>query len=205
MRTLTRIPQQVVETVANSLGPEMSLAHGAGDLDTMRRLYRQTIALNIWSAAGVCLVLTVAGQPFYEFWTRGEVNWDNSLFLGLLVVVCTGALYHSGMVLVLAINKAEMIAPTMLISSALTLVVAIPLIQTLGVMGMAVALVVDGGLRIVLTHRSVRSVLGEHPSDMASYVFVTFNGIRGRVFFLAKTCARGDSDGGTWSCGAPDH
>lgn len=174
MRTLTRIPQQVVETVANSLGPEMSLAHGASDLETMRRLYRQAIALNIWSAAAVCVVLMVAGQPFYEFWTRGEVIWDSSLFLGLLVVVCTGALYHSGMVLILSINKAEMIAPTMLISSALTLVVAVPLVQTLGVMGMAVALVVDGGLRIVLTQRSVKSVLGEKASDMAFYVGVTF-------------------------------
>jgi O-antigen/teichoic acid export membrane protein len=174
MRTLTRIPQQAVEMVANSLGPEISLAHGQSDLDTMRRLYRQAIALNIWSAGGVCLILTVVGQPFYEFWTRGEVVWDQSLFLGLLAVVCISALYHSSMVVVMATNRSAMIAAPMVVGALATLALAIPVAEGVGVMGMAVILALDGIFRVAATTRAMRIILEEKIGRVVFYVCVSF-------------------------------
>jgi O-antigen/teichoic acid export membrane protein len=174
MRTLTRIPQQAVEMVANSLGPEISLAHGRSDLVTMRRLYRQAIALNIWSAGAVCLVLTVVGHPFYVFWTQGEVIWDQSLFLGVLAVVCVSALYHSSMVVVLATNKSAMIALPMLIGALATLGIAVPLTEKLGLIGMVLALVLDGVLRIAVTTRAMKIIQEEKISSVVFYVCVSF-------------------------------
>ena len=174
MRTLTRIPQQVVEMVSNSVWPEISLAHGAGDVDTMRRLYRQAVALNVWSAVGICLVLAIVGEPFYEIWTRGAVVWDTSLFIGLLVVVFVNSLHHASTVTLFAVNRHEKLAVAFVLGSLLSVAIALPLIQAFGVLGMALALIVDGCLRLIAATRGVKVVIDDSTRAVAGYVFVTF-------------------------------
>ena len=174
MRTLTRIPQQAVEMVSNSVWPEISLAHGAGEIDTMRRLYRRAVALNVWSAGGICLVLAVVGQPFYEFWTRGAVVWDTSLFLGLLAVVAVNSLHHASTVSLYAVNRHEMLAVAFVFGSLVSLAIAVPLIQAFGVLGMALALIVDASLRLIAASRGVTLVIGERIPAVVGYVLVTF-------------------------------
>ena len=188
MRTLTRIPQQMVEMVSNSVWPELSLAHGAGETDTMRRLYRQAIALNAWSAGAICLVLAVVGQPFYEIWTQGTVVWDTPLFVGLLVVVFVNSLHHASTVSLYAVNRHEMLAVAFIASSLLSLAIAVPFIQAYGVLGMALALVVDGCLRLVVAARGANIVIGDNAREIARYVFLSFWRDLGR--FLSTLPAR---------------
>jgi len=174
VRTLTRVPQQAVETISNAVWPEFSLAYGAGDADAMRRLYRQAIGLNIWCMGLICLALLAFGQPVYEIWTRVAITWDNTLFVAMLAVVAVNALHFGSTVSLFAINRHERIAVWFVAAAVLSLALAVPLAETFGVVGVAMALVVDGVVRLMATMRGVRGIIDDTVGEVVRYLFIDF-------------------------------
>lgn len=174
IRTLTRVPQQAVEMICNSVWAEFSLAHGAGDTAMMRRLHRQAIGLNVWSVAFICLLLVLFGKPVYEVWTRGEVAWHATLFAGMLLVVVVNMFHFASAISLVAVNRHEPLSIAFLVSAIASLAMAVPLIQAFGLTGMAFALIADGIVRFIVSARAVRGLIDDRLADIVRYVLIGF-------------------------------
>ncbi|MBT5267460.1 MAG: hypothetical protein HOL85_21705 [Rhodospirillaceae bacterium] len=174
VRTLTRLPQQFIEVISNSVWPEFSIAFGRGDDDLMRRLHRQVMALNIWGTLILAALVLTVGEWIYQHWTRGEVDWDPVLVVMLLLVVWISSLHFASVVAVISINRQELIAGPFLLIAVVTLVAAYGLVEVYGVAGMALALAGEGLARAVVAFAAARHVLEDPPNQLFKYAVGEF-------------------------------
>lgn len=104
MRTLARIPVQIVNALNSSVWPEMSRAHGAADTPLLRTLHRNTWGLTV-ALVGICGIgLMVLGPWIAQLWLRSTVVFDPIVLLALVLVSVVSATWNASSVVLAAIN-----------------------------------------------------------------------------------------------------
>lgn len=119
-RTVSRIALQVVQTVNNTVWPELSIAFGAGNMDLVRLLHRRACQLALFISMSVVVVVAIFGPTFLHHWTRGKVPPSTGLVSLLLIVVVFYSLWSTSSTLVSAINKHERLATLYTVATGLT-------------------------------------------------------------------------------------
>jgi O-antigen/teichoic acid export membrane protein len=104
MRTLARLPMQIANAFNASVWPEMSRAHGAGDVALLRRLHRSSWAVALPLAAGAGLVLVLMGEWIGRLWLGPQVHVDANVLLALVVVTVLSVVWNASSVVMSAIN-----------------------------------------------------------------------------------------------------
>ncbi|WP_338440520.1 oligosaccharide flippase family protein [uncultured Aquabacterium sp.] len=85
MRTLARLPVQLTNVLNNAVSPEVSRAHGEGDLGKIRRLHRTAWALTAGLGLLACVALGLLGPWISRLWL-GHDHHDQATLLWLLAV-----------------------------------------------------------------------------------------------------------------------
>jgi O-antigen/teichoic acid export membrane protein len=140
MRTLTRFGFQIMESVKNTLWPELSIAYGAQNWTLARRLHRVACQASLWSSLATVVFLFFAGDRVMTIWTRGRIVPDEAAFRWLLLVVVATSFWHTSSVVTIASNTHERVAAVYLAGTAASLVMARLLMPHFGISGAAMAL-----------------------------------------------------------------
>lgn len=104
LRTLARVPVQLTNMFNSSIWPELSRAHGAGNLNLMRKLHRASWGLNLLLVAPLAAVLIAVGPWVVRLWLGAEAPFDPWVLAALIVVSVISAVWHASSVVLVAIN-----------------------------------------------------------------------------------------------------
>jgi len=134
MRTLARLPVQLTNVLNNAVSPEVSRAHGEGDLGKIRRLHRSAWAVTTAAGLLACVGLWVLGPWISHLWL-GAGHHD-PLTLGVLLAISwVSAVWNVSSIVLTATNAHVRLSAIFLVVNASGLGVAALLGQWPGVAG----------------------------------------------------------------------
>lgn len=142
MRTLTRFVLQVMDSIKNSVWPELSAAYGAQDWRLARKLHRHACQASLWLAALSLAGLFVFGPRVYAIWTHGRVTMDPTTFHLLLLVMLASSFWNTSSVVALATNRHQRVAAVYICATAASVGLAVVLTRSFQLPGAAVSLLV---------------------------------------------------------------
>jgi O-antigen/teichoic acid export membrane protein len=140
MRTLTRFGFQLMESVKNSVWPELSAAYGGQNWALARRLHRAACQASLWSSLATSLILFFLGRRVIALWTHGRVALDETAFHWLLLVIVANSFWYTSSVVTIAANTHQRVAAFYFSGAACSLGLAYVLIPHFGISGSAMAL-----------------------------------------------------------------
>jgi O-antigen/teichoic acid export membrane protein len=140
-RTLARVPMQITNMFNSSVWPEMSRAHGAGDIGLLRTLHRASWGMTLVLVLGCGLTLMVLGSWFADIWLGSSANFEPRLLAALVMITVISAIWNSSSVVLSAINAHAGLGARYVIVNASCLALAWALTPAFGWWGLLPALV----------------------------------------------------------------
>ncbi|HEX4487533.1 MAG TPA: lipopolysaccharide biosynthesis protein [Terriglobales bacterium] len=140
MRTLTRFGFQIMESVKNSVWPELSAAYGARNWPLARRLHRVACQASLWSSLFSVSFLFFFGERIITLWTHGRVTADPTAFRWLLLAIAANSFWYTSSVVTVASNQHQRVAACYLVGTAASLLLARLFLPHFGISGAAMAL-----------------------------------------------------------------
>lgn len=104
LRTLSRLPIQIVNTFNSSVWPEMSRAYGAGDLALLRSLHRGTWGVTLLLVLVSGIVLVALGEAFAHAWLGTAAPFDQTVMFALVLITVLTAVWNASSVVMSAVN-----------------------------------------------------------------------------------------------------
>jgi O-antigen/teichoic acid export membrane protein len=158
IRTLSRGLLLIVETIKNSIWPELSYAIGCQDWVLGRKIFRIAMQISVYLSLIGGLTMAALGPWIFAKWTHGRVAFSMPTFLFLLVSLFFYSVWNTSSVALTAANKHERLAVGLLVSTFLSLAVAFPMVKWLGLPGAPLAqiLIVDIPMTIFVLPISCR-------------------------------------------------
>jgi O-antigen/teichoic acid export membrane protein len=164
LRTLTRVPLQLVYSASHAAEPELASAFGAGDRALMRSLFLQMLRASVWLAALAAVAIGVSGGRILTWWTHGDVQMHTALFVGLLGSAVASVLWYGALVVLRAANLHLHAAAAYVAGSLLAVASAGLMMQwTHDVAGAGVALLCMDGIMTIYTLRAAAKLLDIKP------------------------------------------
>lgn len=124
MRTLARLPVQLTNVLNNAVSPEVSRAHGEGNLGQIRRLHRTAWALTAGLGLLACAALGVLGPWLSRLWL-GPGHHDQLTLMLLLAVSWVSAVWNVSSIVLTATNAHVRLSAIFLAVNALGLGLAV--------------------------------------------------------------------------------
>lgn len=165
MRTLSRFPYQVIDSIKNAVWPELSSAYGAQKWELARKLHRSSCQIALWFALVAVIGLAIGGPACFRIWTRGQVVMDQPCFDILLLVVVASSLWNTSSAVSVAANRHEHLALQYILGTSGSLLLGYVLVQHFGLTGAAVALLACDLWMGCFVVRASNRLLGDHTPD----------------------------------------
>lgn len=140
MRTMSRLPYQVIDSLKNAVWPELSTSLGMQDLILARKLHRYSCKAAFWFALISVLGLAAVGPYVFRVWTGERVHMDLPCYFVLLSVVVASSFWNASSAVPIAANRHERLALQYLVGTAGSLVLGYFLIPHFRLTGVAMAL-----------------------------------------------------------------
>jgi O-antigen/teichoic acid export membrane protein len=140
MRTITRVINQVADSVAGAYAVELSKTLATDDRAATGALRRQALVLALGASLLLSLLLGWAGDWIVARFSRSAIDYDAGLFALLLAVVVTGAVWRAAASAFHAVNRHHGVALSYVTGQAAAVALAVPLTARYGLHGTAVSL-----------------------------------------------------------------
>lgn len=158
-RTIARVAVQVTGTFGHALWAEFSRLFGQGGVRALAGIYRRSMWLGVLISLGLSLVLYLCAPLLLTWWTRGEVSFEPTLMLTLLVYAALCGSWHVPRVLLMAINQHVGLAQWSVLAACLAFGMAYLLGHLWGISGVGMGMLLAEGamalLCLFLAHRLV--------------------------------------------------
>ncbi|MEI6985790.1 MAG: hypothetical protein WCK65_06645 [Rhodospirillaceae bacterium] len=141
-RTLARLSLQMTMVVRSSLLPEMSLAHGAGQLETVRMLHGCGCRAAWWTGVAATIITAALGPVIHPLWTCGQLGLDTTAFALLLGSTLLHVVWSTASGVLFAANYHQRTAVAFFLASMIGLAVATAIAGAIGVTGVALGMLV---------------------------------------------------------------
>ena len=164
-RTLTRFISQTTNSITNPVCVEMSAAFGADNIPLARSLHHRACQAGLWLAVASSIVLFFTGPFVFRLWTHGKVPFDPTLFGLLLLVVVANSFWSVSYAALLSVNRHQKLAAVFVVTTGLSLVLALILTRLIGLHGTALSLLmVDLFMSTYVARRSLIMVQDTMPA-----------------------------------------
>jgi O-antigen/teichoic acid export membrane protein len=140
LRTLTRLPFQLVEIVKNGSWPEFSVAFGQKNFLLARQLHRGVLRICFWSSLASSTLLLVVGRNLVAWWTHNYIAVNQSVLCLLLMANVVSSVWNASSVALIAGNQHKRIAILYAIVNAVCLPAAYLLMPRLGTAAAALSI-----------------------------------------------------------------
>jgi len=176
-RTASRLAFQLLQTVNNTVWPELSAAFGAGDISLTRRLHRRACQAAFAVSWFMVLVMIAAGPWLIRLWTHNKVSPTRGLIGLLLLAIVFNSFWKTSSTLLVAINRHQKLAGLYLIGTSASLVLAIYLTRLWGVNGAAVSLLVSEMVLMFYVLPVTLALVEDTPRAFARAMFQPIKGL----------------------------
>ena len=140
VRTLTRIPIQVISLLNHAVMPEFTKASALGQTDYRDKFIQVTVLVSLAVVIPSSLLLSLLGQKFVEVWTRGNITPNESQIYVMTCVMLTNCVWHPLSNLLLANDRQATYSFLYLTTATTMAVCAFPLAVIMGPTGGAVSM-----------------------------------------------------------------
>jgi O-antigen/teichoic acid export membrane protein len=140
LRTLTNSVFQSIRTLQRAFLPELSVAYGSGDLSLLRKLHRSISQLSLFLVSISSAALLLFGEALFLFWTRGQLQFDYTLFVLLLAAGILSSLWNANLAVAMSINAHRRQSLVHIVATCLGLALCFVLIRAHGIAGAAIAI-----------------------------------------------------------------
>ena len=135
LRTLTRVPLQLVFAVSHAVEPEIAASYGSNNPALTQNLFIHGLRVGLWMALAAAASVAVVGTPVLAMWTGGQVEMNNVLFAWLLASAVFTVLWYGALIVLKAANKHLRVAVTYMVASLGAVALASILISLTGEAG----------------------------------------------------------------------
>jgi len=161
MRTVSRVLVQAMGIINAAVWPELSAAYGANDVSLARKLHRAAVQTSLWLTIPPTILIYLFGDAIFKVWGGRHIALDSTVFALLLLEVVANLLWGTSSVVAVAINRHSKIAVAFLISTSLTMLLALVLTKWYGLTGTAISLLATDIIMIPLVVRSSLSFVAD--------------------------------------------
>jgi O-antigen/teichoic acid export membrane protein len=172
-RTVANLIRQLVQTLLESVWPEMTRLEAVGATETLRRTHRLLIGVSACLCAAAAVVLWFEGPALMTFWTRGKLNPDPALLRTFLVCIYLQVAWVASSTVALSMSRHANLAGSYVASAVIILASTAFLAPRLGLI--AVPLSVIAGEAVGCYHFVLRkscAELGEAYGPFAARVWM---------------------------------
>jgi O-antigen/teichoic acid export membrane protein len=159
-RTLSRTLVQVAAVLSRALWSEISRYYGAGEAAVVARLYQRGTEAAALVCVAAAAVLLLAGKFIIGVWTHHKIEYDSPLFAAFVVVALINCFWQVGLVVISATNNHQRFSWAFLFSSAASVALAALLARSTGLLGCVAALGCAEVGMLILSRRTIASILG---------------------------------------------
>lgn len=110
MRTLCRTAVQPIVIVSRLVEPELAIAYGNKDRDLVIKIFFSSSKVSFWLSVFICLVVVMLGEPVFNYWTRGQIVFDDVVFICLLAASGVHGLWYTAFLVPYATNQHQKLA-----------------------------------------------------------------------------------------------
>ena len=139
-RTLSRISLKIIAVFINIFLPEITAAYASNKKTILRLLNRKLLGISFQLLVLALLFLAFFGENIINIWTLNKIEYNNTLFMFVLIETLTYFLWYCGSVSIVAINKHAKIVVWNLISSFISLIIMWFALTSVGIMGAPISL-----------------------------------------------------------------
>jgi O-antigen/teichoic acid export membrane protein len=140
---------QLTNALNASVWPEMSRAHGAGELNTLRDLHRTNWGLTFWIVMASGCGLVALGPWIARHWLGAEAHFEWPLLMLLVLLATVSAVWNASSVVLAAINAHLHLGIRYVALQGLALAVAWSLTAPLGWYGLVGGLILAEALLLL--------------------------------------------------------
>lgn len=167
LRTLARASFPLQTALGGAAWPELSLAFGAGKISLARNIHRRIYQAGAGLSLLMGFCLYVLGPFVYSHWVRQAVPFNATCFHILLVVTFADSLWFTSSMVPISTNSHQQLAFSFLLFSLIAILIAWPLVATIGITGAAVALLLIDVCMIWLV---LKTSLKQLQDDMGGFL-----------------------------------
>lgn len=124
MRTLINVVKSGFTVLNNSFWPEYSLAYGANDKDSMRKMHRFSVGISFYFSFFIVNFLLIFGKWIYETWTNHEIEFNSILFYLFLITLFTSTFWSASSTVLISTNNHKTYSIIYLISTFISISIA---------------------------------------------------------------------------------
>ncbi|MBK5204483.1 MAG: lipopolysaccharide biosynthesis protein [Polaromonas sp.] len=140
VRTASRIAIQLVGIVNRATMPEFSSALAQGDVNARSKLLRINILMVMLVLMPGAILFGLYGKYLVTFWTGGRINPSADFVELIAVAMFLQGLWYFGSNLLVSVNMHIVFSKKLVLVSLATIIIAIPLGNIFGLIGIAVAI-----------------------------------------------------------------
>jgi O-antigen/teichoic acid export membrane protein len=104
IRTLVNFLRSVMNLLAHSMWPEISVAYGKRNFSAITNLYHRSFVITFALSLFFIVLLLFFGKPVYMMWTKYTISFEVMFFYGMLVVLLVSCLWNITSTILLATN-----------------------------------------------------------------------------------------------------
>lgn len=123
-RTIARVAVQITAIFSHALWPEFSRLFGEGAIVAVRHVFRRSAILGAAQALVISLLLYFVAPWLLKFWTHGEIEFNATSMLLMLLYAAVGGIWHIPRVLLMATNQHTNLAYWALAAAVLSIALA---------------------------------------------------------------------------------
>ena len=189
LRTLSRFAWQMINTINNTLWPELSKAFGNGDMNLVRSLHRRACQASIALSSISVIFLSIFGLRIIKVWTIGKITPDPALFYLMLMIILFDSIWLTSSILPISINQHSKLSVYYLISTSFSIFQSYLLLPKFGLNAAVLSLIT---IDLIMTGIVIRISMSISQDNFKSFAFSLFNyrGVRKilREMLCVKSC-----------------
>lgn len=157
MRTISRLPVQMLAPIAIPLMPEYAAARARQDDRVSSAIVGGLLFVAVAVALAGALLLGFGGSEILKVWTDGAIRAPAAMIAVFGVIILFQCLSAPLSDLLLAINRHERYTAAYALAAVISLVLTVPLVEAMGITGAAVAgLLLEAVMVVVVGYSIVR-------------------------------------------------
>jgi len=164
MRTLSRFPLQVTNSVNAAVWPELSAAYGVGDIPLARALHVRSVQCAFYFSLMANCFIGLTAKWIVSVWSHHRIVFEPHVMALLLVVVFVNSLWSTSSVTLASTNRHQRMAVLYIAVSAVSLLLGYFLLPVWALVGVAVALLVAEMLMCTYVVKMSLELLDDKPA-----------------------------------------
>jgi O-antigen/teichoic acid export membrane protein len=166
IRTITRVPLQIVGTLSRATMPEIAIAYALNNSGRLNRLVATNLLMFLLVTLPASVILLCFGQSLLDILTRGQIRGPFILFFAMTIIMFLQTLWNTVGSFLFALNLQQRFTYLYAVLSVAMIFICFFAAKQVGIEGIAIVLLAVDGALAVVTLREWARISGETYAEL---------------------------------------